>query len=274
MSAPRANLSSSGSPSSAPPSSTPPSSAPPHPLTLGERLASIAFWSFVTVSSIALYPIAVALWLVTRPFDPRLRALHLFTCAWASLYTWFNPAWPVTVSGREHIARGVPYVMVANHQSFLDILVLFRLFRHFKWVSKLENFRVPCIGWNMSLNGYIPLRRGDTKSIAAMMNAGARTLAAGSSVLMFPEGTRSVDGKLRTFKRGGFSLALRCGVPILPIVVEGTGNALPKGFVLQRGRHPVRILVLEPLPPESFAGATPEELALRVRGIFLRELQQ
>ena len=113
---------------------------------------SALFWAFLTVTSIALFPVAVIVWAITRPFDRRLRILHLFTCFWASLYTWANPAWPVTVIGREKIARDEAYVMVANHLSLLDILVLFRLFTHYKWVSKVENFRVPCIGWNMRLN--------------------------------------------------------------------------------------------------------------------------
>ena len=93
--------------------------------------------------------------------------------------------------------RDVAYVMVANHQSLLDILVLFRLFVHFKWVSKIENFRVPCIGWNMSLNRYIKLRRGDRESVEQMMAACERTLAEGNSIMMFPEGTRSPDGRLQ-----------------------------------------------------------------------------
>ena len=98
---------------------------------------------------------------VTGPFDRRLVLLHRFTCFWASLYTWCNPAWQVTVEGCDKIRPGTTYVMVANHLSLIDILVLFRLFRHFKWVSKIENFKVPFIGWNMRLNRYIELRRGD-----------------------------------------------------------------------------------------------------------------
>ena len=90
-----------------------------------------------------------------RPSTAGCALLHRFTCFWASLYTWCNPVWRVRVEGREKIRPDATYVMVANHQSFLDILVLFRLFRHFKWVSKIEKFRVPCIGWNMSAQ---PLR--------------------------------------------------------------------------------------------------------------------
>ena len=159
------------------------------------------------MSSILLYPVALLVWAVTLPFDRRRVVLHRFTCFWASLYTWLNPAWRVRVTGRDKIRRGVTYVMVANHQSLLDILVLFRLFVHFKWVSKIENFRVPFIGWNMSLNRYIKLRRGSRDSVASMMQACGRTLAEGSSVMIFPEGTRSRDGRLQAFKPGAFSHA-------------------------------------------------------------------
>ncbi len=237
-----------------------------------KRLLSLLFWTFVAVSSIVLYPVAVMIWLVTVTFDRRLVLLHRFTCFWASLYTWLNPAWPVTVEGRDKIRRGTTYVMVANHLSLLDILVLFRLFRHFKWVSKIENFRVPFIGWNMSMNRYIKLRRGDRASVIEMMEACEQTIEAGSSIMMFPEGTRSSTGEMRPFKPGAFELALRTRSPILPIVILGTAEALPKrGFVLQ-GRHPICIRVLDPIAHEQVADMTVDELAVHVRELIAREL--
>ncbi len=236
------------------------------------RLASVAFWAFVAVSSLLLFPCALALWLVTLPFDRRRVALHRFTCFWASLYTWLNPLWPVTVRGRERVDRRATYVMVANHLSLLDILVLFRLFRHFKWVSKVENFKVPLIGWNMRLNGYIPLKRGDRASVVEMLARCDQTLRSGSSIMMFPEGTRSKDGRLLAFKPGAFELAIRLGLPILPIVVTGTADALPKhGFVL-RGRHPIGIEVLEPIGPETYAGLDAAALAARTRALYVDRL--
>ena len=229
---------------------------------------STLFWVFLVASSCLLFPIAVAIWAATRPFDPRLRALHLFTCFWGSLYTWANPAWPVRISGREKIRRDEAYVMVANHQSLLDILVLFRLFVHFKWVSKIENFRIPLIGWNMRLNRYIELRRGDRSSVVQMLTQCKETLAAGSSVMIFPEGTRSPDGRLRSFKTGAFVLAKNTGRPILPIVVEGTASALPKRGVVLQGRHRIRITILDEIRPESFASESAEDLALRVQALI------
>ena len=238
------------------------------------RIASLLFWGFLVVSSLALFPVAVLVWALTFPFDRQRRVLHQFTCFWGSLYTWLNPLWNVRVRGREHVRPGVAYVMVANHLSLLDILVLFRLFRHFKWVSKIENFRVPCIGWNMSLNGYIKLRRGDRGSVVQMMAACEKTLGEGNSIMMFPEGTRSPDGRLRAFKPGAFELAKRVQCPILPIVLRGTSDALPKrGFVL-KGRHAISIDVLEEIPPEQFAALPAEEMAAQVREQIAKQLER
>lgn len=236
------------------------------------RTVSLVFWLFIGVSSLLLFPVALVVWALTAPFDRRLRVQHLFTCFWASLYTWTNPFWRVRVDGREHVRPGATYVMVANHQSFLDILVLFRLFRHFKWVSKAEMFRLPCIGWNMALNRYVKLRRGSAASIAQMMAACERHLAAGSSIMIFPEGTRSADGHLKAFKHGAFTLAQRARVPILPIVVEGTFDALPKhGFVL-RGNHRIRVRVLPEIPVTQVVDRSLDALVQDVHARFAREL--
>ncbi|HVN83615.1 MAG TPA: lysophospholipid acyltransferase family protein [Candidatus Binatia bacterium] len=236
------------------------------------RILSLLFWGFIVVSSIALFPVALLIWAVTAAFDRRLVVLHQFTCFWASLYSWLNPVWRVRIEGRRRIRPGIAYVMVANHQSLLDILVLFRLFAHFKWVSKIENFRVPAIGWNMSLNRYIKLRRGDRASVERMMQACEQTIADGNSIMMFPEGTRSPDGRLRAFKEGAFILAQRTGAPLLPIVVHGTSRALPKrGFVL-RGRHYIRIRVLDEIPHTTFAHKPVALFTQEVRDLIAAEL--
>ena len=235
---------------------------------------SCLFWAFLTVSSILMFPVAVLTWVLTLPFDKRRYALHRVTSFWASLYTWLNPAWPVTVTGTEKIDESEACVFVANHLSLVDILVMFRIFSHFKWVSKIENFRVPFIGWNMRLNRYIPLRRGDRSSVVQMMRECERTLAEGSSLMVFPEGTRSPSGRMRQFKTGAFEMAIKSKAPVHPVVLKGTSDALPKsGFVLQ-GRHPISIQVLDRLPYESFAHMSVEELTAHVRGIIAAELDE
>jgi 1-acyl-sn-glycerol-3-phosphate acyltransferase len=209
--------------------------------------------------------VAVVVRLVTAPFDRRLRVLHQLTCFWASLYTWCNPVWRVTVRGRARAPQGA-YVIVANHQSFVDILVLFRTFLHFKWVSKVENFRIPFIGWNMSLNGYVPLRRGDRESVAEMFVRCRELLAEGSSVAMFPEGTRSRTGHMGPFKPGAFQLARDAGVGILPVAIRGSAAALPKRGVRLRGRHRIELELLAPLSAAEVAATeSAEALSATVR---------
>jgi len=141
-------------------------------------------------------------------------------------------------------------------------------------VSKVENFRIPFIGWNMRLNRYIELRRGERASIVQMIRECERALAEGNSIMIFPEGTRSPSGRMRSFKPGAFDIALRTHSPIQPIVLQGTAHALPKrGFVLQ-GRHPISITVLDRIPYESFADATVEELTERVRSVIAENLDE
>jgi 1-acyl-sn-glycerol-3-phosphate acyltransferase len=237
---------------------------------------SALFWIFMTVSSVLMFPVALLCWALTLPFDRRKVILHRLTCFWASLYSWFNPAWPVRVVGREKIDPKETYVMVANHQSLLDILVLFRIFRHFKWVSKIENFKIPFIGWNMRLNSYIQLKRGDRSSIAVMLRTCRENLAAGNSIMMFPEGTRSPTGRLRGFKPGAFNLAKDAKRPLLPIVVHGTASALPKRGVILQGRHQIVIEILDPISYTTFADEEAEDLMLRVRkliGDHLKKMQ-
>ncbi|HNE87909.1 MAG: lysophospholipid acyltransferase family protein [Candidatus Nanopelagicales bacterium] len=231
------------------------------------QVGSLVFWGFVVLSSAILFPVAVIIWAVTAPFDERRRALHLFTCFWASLYTWLNPAWRVTIHGREHIDRNATYVYVANHLSLLDILVLFRLFTDFKWVSKAEIFKVPGVGWNMSLNQYIPLVRGNRDSVVKMMQQCKEALARGSSLMLFPEGTRSATGELKAFKSGAFELAVEAQVPIVPIAIQGTNNALPKhGFVL-RGRHHITVTVLTPFEPGTSIESAMQEARSRIAAV-------
>ena len=233
---------------------------------------SLLFWGFMLVTSMLFYPVALILRAVTSPFDRRLRLLHAFSCFWASVYTWCNPLWQVRIEGKERIDRRGAYVMVSNHQSLLDILVLYRLFVHFKWVSKAENFRIPFVGWNMTLNRYIRIERGSARGNLGMMRSAEATLREGSSVMIFPEGTRSATGALGEFKPGAFELSVRTGRPLLPIVIQGTAAALPKrGFIL-RGKHSVRVRVLEPVFPEKAAGADADALRAIVRAAIAGEL--
>ena len=232
------------------------------------RFVSVGFITFIALTSIIFFLVACLLWCLTRPFDRRLTLLHLFTSFWASLYLWIMPAWSVHVDGDRKKAWQGHYVIVSNHQSQLDILVAFCLFIPFKWVSKAAVFRLPFIGWNMVLNRYIKIKRGRKDSIAQMMQACEKNLAAGNSIYFFPEGTRSKTGTVKPFKHGAFTLAQKMKVPILPIVINGTKNALPKNSLNFHGRHAIHIKVLEEIPVERFASLPVAEVAEMVRGVI------
>jgi len=238
------------------------------------RLISIGIIGFIGATSVLLFVVALTIWLLTVCFDRRLVVLHMFTSFWAVLYLWVVPAWQVTVARRERIRRDATYMVVSNHQSQLDILVAFRLFFPFKWVSKAAVFKLPFIGWNMVLNRYIKIKRGQKDSIAQMMKACEKTLAAGSSVFFFPEGTRSRTGIVKPFKHGAFTLAQKMAVPILPIVINGTKNALPKDSLNFHGRHAIRIEVLDEIPVEQVAALPVDQVAEMVRGIICEHVEE
>ena len=237
------------------------------------RVASLLFWLFMVASSLLLFPVALCIWAATVLFDRKLVLLHRFTCFWASLYTWLNPAWRVRIEGREKIRPRTTYVMVANHQSLLDILVLFRLFAHFKWVSKIENFRVPVIGWNMSLNRYIKLRRGDTASIDRDDGACERTIREGNSIMMFPEGaarpTATAPVQARRLHPGAEN---RRRAP--PHHRPRYGAGAPETRLRVAGRHAIRISVLDEIPHDHFADKPVEHLTEEVRCLIASRLEQ
>lgn len=232
------------------------------------RAIAAVYLCFMGITSIVFYGIAVVIWLVTVLPDKRRVILHMFTSFWASFYIWINPVWSVNVKGRRKLNIKETYVMVSNHQSQLDILVAFMLFFPFKWVSKAEVFNLPFIGWNMYLNQYIKLKRGDKKAIARMFERCKKALSAGCSVYLFPEGTRSKTETLRPFKTGAFILAKEMKRTILPIVIKGTRKALPKHSLNFHGRQHMIIHILDPIPHDVFANLTVEETSEMVKAVI------
>jgi len=216
-------------------------------------LLSAAYWAAIVITCPLFFTGLAGVWALTAWWDRRRVLVHLYSCFWATFFVYVNPRWTLAVTGRERVPWRGGAVLVANHSSLIDILVLFGLYRPYKWVSKRENFKIPFIGWGMTLNGYVPLVRGDRTSVVAMFEHCARLIRAGSAVMLFPEGTRSRDGRLQAFKDGAFELAVEHGVPLIPIAVHGTGRALAKGSLVLRENVDAKVEVLEPLDPAAFA---------------------
>jgi 1-acyl-sn-glycerol-3-phosphate acyltransferase len=237
-------------------------------------LMSLWFWSELFLTSAILFTGALLLWLVTFAFDPRRVLLHRYSCLWSDLVFFLNPLWKVRVSGKERIKPGETFVIVSNHQSGSDILVLFSLHIHYKWVAKKSLYWFPFIGWNMALNRYIALERGRKSSMRHMIERCKEEIGKGSSVMIFPEGTRSKDGSLQPFKSGAFRIALESKVAILPIVIKGTSQAIRKGGFIIRKNTNIRLVVLDPVPYEVFREMEPKDAAILVRSKVEAELSR
>lgn len=212
-----------------------------------DSFLNICLWLFFCVSLIPLFLVALLIFLLTYPFDPNRRLLHWYSCWWGRFYIIANPFWSVSAKNLGLADPRKAYVIVSNHQSMVDILVLYRSMLHFKWVSKAIMFKVPFVGWNMILNGYVPIKRGDPESRKVCMDKCAAWLQKGSSVVFFPEGTRSETGEMRPFKIGAFQLAVENGCDILPVVIRGSRNALPKHSAFIRTHSDMEIEVLPPI---------------------------
>ncbi len=181
---------------------------------------------------------------------------------------------PVSIRGMSHINLKTPYIFMCNHQSNFDIPVLVGHLRtQFRWIAKAELFRIPILGHGMKGAGYIGIDRSDRDSAIESLDRAAGSIRRGASVMIFPEGTRSRDGRLRPFKKGGFILAVDAGVPIVPIVIHGTYDVMPKSGLRVRP-CPVRIEVLEPVATDNYTRDNKDELLDRIRGIMQTALNQ
>lgn len=164
--------------------------------------------------------------LISTLFDSSGRAYAWHARLWARLALALNMV-KVTVAGTENIPDG-PVIFMSNHQSNFDILsLLSSMPRQIHWIAKKELFEIPVFGPSMRRGGYIPLDRGDGRKALQSMDEAAATIRQGKSVVMFPEGTRSTDQKLLPFKRGGFILARKAGVPVIPVTINGSGRVNP-----------------------------------------------
>lgn len=217
---------------------------------VGLRVYNAFYWPYLVLSLGVFFAPACLIWLATL-WDPKKRALHAFTSFWGAHYLAWAPFASVRVEGRALGLAAGPCVYVSNHQSMVDILAVFATYLPYRWVSKRENFYAPFLGWTMWLNGYVPLKRGHLPSIRRMLRRCQSELGAGNSLFVFPEGTRSDDGELKEFFRGAFWLATRYRVPIVPVLIEGTRDILPKGTTLIRPQK-VLVRVLPPIDAQPF----------------------
>jgi 1-acyl-sn-glycerol-3-phosphate acyltransferase len=174
----------------------------------------------------------------------------------------------VSVKGLSNIDHSKSYIYMPNHQGNFDIPVLLAHLRvQFRWLAKAELFKIPIFGHAMRKAGYISIDRNNRKSAIESLEIAANKIKSGVSVLIFPEGTRSRDGKIRPFKKGGFVLAMDSGVPIVPVVIKGTYAIMTKGKFRVNPGH-VSMVIHKPIDTSAYTRETKEALMESVRRVI------
>lgn len=235
-------------------------------------LLSVFFWVSCVLLLALLYLIMLVLLVFTFPFDKQRKILHRQCFWWSSAVIGLNPYWKVKVNGLEHADPERTYVIVANHQSLADIVVLYQLRLQFKWVAKESLFSLPFLGWCLGLCKHISLKRNDRASIRDVFREAIGYIRSGMSVLFFPEGTRSETEEMNPFQSGAFKLALSEKVPVLPVVISGTRNAIPKGSWVMKSKVFCNLTVLEPIETAHLHHGDFLKLSETVRSLMAEKL--
>lgn len=231
-------------------------------------MPSFHWWRTVLwlIPAISLYTIVLgAASLASLAVDRRGRLAHGCARTWARLIL-VTTGVRTAARGVERVDRGAPYVFVSNHQSIYDIPVLFvSLPSQLRIIAKASLGRFPVIGWHLRWTGHLLVDRaragaGTLKRVAGMMRRG-------HSLIVFPEGTRSRDGRVGRFRRGLFLLAIEAGLPVVPVAVCGTRRVMRKGMLTTRPGN-VALVVHAPLPTDGLTRSDAAALARRVQGII------
>lgn len=191
---------------------------------------------------------------------------------WARMLAWSTPM-GLSVIGRENIDKTQSYVVVSNHQSQYDILALYGwLGVDFKWVMKMELRKVPVLGLACEKLGHIYIDRSNTQAALNSINNAKKKINGGTSVLFFPEGSRSRDGKLTRFKKGAFKMALDLDVPILPVTINRTKDILPSDTMsLFPGK--ASMTIHPPVSIEGYSESNVSELMEKVKTVIASKIE-
>lgn len=231
-------------------------------------IRTIFVWSSIIIATLLLGIIA----LTAYPFDRKGRIGHRCARLWGRVALLANGV-KVRVEGLEKIKGKGPFIFMANHQGTYDIFALLGYLPfHFKWLAKKELFSIPFFGWAMNAAGYISLDRQGTRETAEAMNQAALRIREGMSVVIFPEGSRSPDGSIQPFKKGGFTLALKAKVPIIPISIAGSREIMPKER-LRASAGEIRIRVGDMIETGSLSIRDRSLLMERVSETILRNFE-
>lgn len=222
----------------------------------------LLFWTAVSATGVA----------IVAPFNPRL-ASRWFGRLWGQGLLRLVPA-SLSVAGSANLTKNPSYIVVSNHTSLFDIPVLYGWLQlDLKWVMKKELRKVPFIGFSCAMLGHIFLDRSDRNAAVRQLEQAAKNLLPGTSIMFFPEGTRSRDGNLKNFKIGAFQMARDLDLPILPVVVKNTASIMPPDGIDLHPGH-AEMVILEPITLAEVRASDSEQLRDQARAAIARELSQ
>ncbi|TVR28515.1 MAG: 1-acyl-sn-glycerol-3-phosphate acyltransferase [Balneolaceae bacterium] len=236
------------------------------------QIKSVLIWSAIIVLIIFWLPLIAVRRLFD--FDPvRYKTGRLFRKL-GYFMSKVNPNWKIEIEGEKAIDDRNPYVVVSNHLSNADIPVISNLPWEMKWVAKKELFNLPVAGWMMKMAGDIPVDRASRNKRAGVFLRCKYYLDRKVSVMFFPEGTRSRTGKINKFAPGAFELAIREKIPILPIVIDGTQDCLPKKTWVFKPNVYVKMKILNPIDTSALNEANGIELMNHVRSLITDQIAE
>jgi len=189
--------------------------------------------------------------ILISPLDRKGNFVHYIGKFW-SLMNIFLSGTRIKITGQEKIQKNQSYIVISNHQSLFDVWALIgKIPLQLRWIVKLEIRKMPIFGYALERMGHIYINRKTRSAAASSLEKAARKIKGGTSVIIFPEGTRSKDGHLLRFRRGGGIIALKSGVPILPVTVIGSRFVLPKDTLnLMPGK--IEVIVGDIIDPGQF----------------------
>ena len=204
--------------------------------------------------------------------SPGENKVHKIANLWARMLLWLTST-RVDVIGKENVLMEKPQIFMANHQSDFDILIVLAYIPgQFRWIAKKELFKIPIFGKAMRNAGYIEIDRQNHEKALKSLDEAAQKIREGKSVVTFPEGTRSRDGKIRPFKQGMFHLAIQAGVPIVPISIIGAREIMPKRTLkVKPGR--ITMVIDRPVAVDGYTLETRGELIEKVRQIIVSNFE-
>lgn len=219
----------------------------------GVKTCWILFWA-------CLFSVILFLPIVAVAFISRTGNIPFTMSKWWAYGMLFVSLVRTRITGREKIKKGQSYIIISNHQSMYDILALVTTLKiQFRWVIKKEILKIPLFGYALYASRNIFIDRGDINKAKESIQKGLTRLPAGTSVTCFAEGTRSHDGRLGKFKKGGFYIALERGIPILPVTVNGSRRILPKGtYAFNPGT--IDVVVADPIETAGYTHETIEKI--------------